>query len=230
MSNQNYTEMSLGKPQSKYRYERKYNMDVSEYDVLLFSLQKEGMKIHHPPRTINNLYFDTPDLDAYLENVEGLSERNKYRLRWYGERFQEFKPTFEVKMKRDTVNTKQSVKLNPMPFHNLEDVNAVCSSVMEGLSEANPLLYIEMQNKQPTLLNGYQRDYYISIDKVTRLTIDRNMYFYNCQNGQENSPFEQMVVEVKYPAENEPKINFDEFKLNIGKSSKYVSGLDYTKY
>lgn len=56
------------------------------------------------------------------------------------------------------------------------------------------------------------------------------MYFYNCQNCQEYYPTEKMVVEVKYPTENEPKINFDEFKLNIGKSSKYVSGLDYTKY
>ena len=133
-------------------------------------------------------------------------------------------------MKRNTVNIKESVKLDSMAFWSLSDVDSVYNHVLHGLEDSNPRLYLEMLNRQPTLLNGYQRDYYISTDKITRLTIDRNIFFYNCSNGQEYYPVDNMIVEVKYPAKNEPKINFDEFKLNLGKSSKYDSGLDFTKY
>ncbi|MCB0625979.1 MAG: VTC domain-containing protein, partial [Saprospiraceae bacterium] len=39
----------------------------------------------HPERQINNVYFDTCDLAAYQQNLMGVADRRKIRLRWYGE-------------------------------------------------------------------------------------------------------------------------------------------------
>ena len=215
--------------QNNYRYERKYKLNISEYNILVKDILSDGMKIHHPPRFINNIYFDTLGMDSYFENVEGESERNKYRLRWYGDRFNLIDPTFEVKMKKDQVNKKETLKISKTVFNNLNDVENVSNHLSNFMEENGTTLFFDMINKTPTLLNGYKRDYFLSVNGETRLTIDRNLFFYNCRNNQQYNQDEIMIVEVKYASNVIPKINFEKFKLILGKSSKYVSGIDYTK-
>ncbi|MDN3643781.1 VTC domain-containing protein [Lutimonas halocynthiae] len=222
--------MSLENLQNNYRYERKYKLNVSEYEILVHDLLSEGMKIHHPARIVNNIYFDTLNFDSYFENVEGESVRNKYRLRWYGDRFKKISPTFEVKMKKDQVNQKINLKIPEVMLNSYDDIEDVYNHLLNFMKDKKPTFYFEMFNKTPTLLNGYKRDYYLSKNGDTRLTIDRNLFFYNCRTNQEYDQSEIIVVEVKYASNVTPRINFDKFKLILGKNSKYVSGINYTKF
>lgn len=221
--------MNMENPQNNFRYERKYRLDISEYEILVLEMFSEGMKVHHPSRFVNNLYFDNLNFDAYFENVEGESERKKYRLRWYGDRFNTIEPTFEVKIKKDQVNRKESLKISEVEFKNLHDINKVYNHILNYMEKEESKLFFEMMVKTPTLLNGYRRDYFLSKDGKTRLTIDRNVFFYNCTNHQEYCQDDVMIVEVKYASNVIPKINFDKYKLVLGKNSKYVSGIDLTK-
>ena len=34
-------------------------------------------------RIVNSIYFDTPNLDCLWDNINGFSNRYKYRVRWY---------------------------------------------------------------------------------------------------------------------------------------------------
>jgi len=222
-------EMNMENPPNRYRYERKYKLNIEEYDSLINALYEEGMIVSYPTRQVNNLYFDTLMLDSYFENVEGISERNKYRLRWYGERFNTIDPIFEIKIKRDAVNIKQVIKIDSIKFKDLFEIDEIFNHVVNNIETSNGAVYIEMLSKIPTLLNGYQRDYFETNDRKIRLTIDKDIYYYNCINQQEYNAEEVMIVEVKYPSKETPRLNFDRFKLNIGKSSKYVSGLNFTK-
>lgn len=222
-------EMSLGNLQNNYRYERKYKLNVSEYEILVHDLLSEGMQIHHPTRMVNNIYFDSLSYDSYFENVEGESTRNKYRLRWYGERFKKISPTFEVKMKKDQVNRKISLQIPEVRLNSYNSIEDVYHHLLNFMKDENSTFYFEMFNKIPSLLNGYQRDYYLSKDGDTRLTIDRNLFFHNCRNNQDYNQSEIIVIEVKYASNVTPKINFDKFKLVLGKNSKYVSGINFTK-
>jgi len=215
--------------QNNFRYERKYKLDISDYAILVHNILSDGMKVHHPARYINNVYFDSLDMESYFENVEGESKRSKYRLRWYGERFNLIDPIFEVKMKQDQVNKKETLKISEIEFRNLDDVEKVSEHLLSFMQENETKLFFDMFNKTPSLLNGYERDYFLSEDGKTRLTIDRNLFFYNCRNNQQYTQDNMMVVEVKYASHVIPKINFDKFELILGKSSKYVSGIDYTK-
>ena len=58
-------------------------------------------------RKINNIYFDDIKFSAYHENIEGLSDRKKYRLRWYGDFYGEVKnPVLELKIKKASLGKK----------------------------------------------------------------------------------------------------------------------------
>ena len=222
-------ETNMGSLQNNYRYERKYKLNISEYNILVNNVLSDGMKVQHPTRFINNIYFDSLNFDSYFENVEGESERNKYRLRWYGVQFDTIKPTFEVKIKKDQVNKKKNLKIPEVAFSSFSDVEKVFRHVLNYMEKKEAILFFEMMNKIPAILNRYKRDYFLSKDGETRLTIDRNMFFYNCRNNQQYTQDEIMIVEVKHASNITPKINFDKFQLILGKNSKYVTGIDFTK-
>ena len=184
----------MERPQSKFRFERKYNLSLKEWGPLMHNVVKSGLKIHHPPRSINNLYCDTLSRDAYFENVEGLSERKKYRIRWYGTRLGRIKPTLEIKIKQEYVNKKQSAKLPKFELQSLADIDSFYKKSLQFLEkEQLPLFYL-MCNKFPLLINGYERVYYISECKTTRLTIDKNLRFYNVLTKRSTLLLDNIIV------------------------------------
>lgn len=214
--------------QNKYRYERKYKLKIEEYDFFYQKLIAQGFKKHYPARKVNNIYLDTFSNDSFIENVEGESKRDKFRLRWYGERFNELDPTFEIKQKIDSVNKKQSVKIPKIKFFKLNQINSVIDHLQVFLKESSIKFYLKTLNKTPTLLNGYSREYFITTDNQVRLTIDRQLYYYNVINGQSYLDESKLIIEVKYASKTIPKINFENLGLVLSKNSKYVSGLEYT--
>ena len=221
--------MTMGKPQNKFRFERKYNLKEMDYPSLMYKIMSSELITHHPPRKINNLYLDTLSRESYFENVEGLSERNKYRIRWYGSRFGEIKPTLEVKIKKEYVNRKKSLKLPKFKLFNFEGIENLYSNVGELLQKQEHELFIPYSNIFPLLLNGYDREYFISKCGTTRLTIDKNLFFFNVRTKRNVHPLNRIIVEVKYATKNIPAIDFNDFELNLDKSSKFVLGVDLTK-
>ena len=66
-----------------FRKEKKYKLTFSDQNILKNRLIDKGMKILYPKRTVNSVYFDTNNLDFYLNSEEGVLPRKKIRLRWY---------------------------------------------------------------------------------------------------------------------------------------------------
>ena len=69
------------------RYERKYKIESISADVVrqIVTNHPASFRKIYPDRKVNNIYFDNSELSAYFENVNGVSERRKFRVRWYGE-------------------------------------------------------------------------------------------------------------------------------------------------
>lgn len=228
MLNLNYMEKNMGNLRNSYRYERKYVLTNDQYESFKNKILEENFKTHHPSRKVNNIYIDTFSKNSYYENVEGEDKRNKYRLRWYGERFGLISSIFEVKIKEAKVNRKKLIPVPEFNFSSLVKVHSLFESVNKAIEYEDLALFINVINKEPTLLNGYSREYYISYDETIRLTIDREMFYYNFLTNQEYNDVENMIVEIKYDTEKFPEMNFDKLGLHISKNSKYVSGLDFT--
>ena len=77
--------MNKGDSESN-RFERKFIIPESfthSIEEVIKSNSALMRKIYYP-RFINNIYFDNPRFQFYFENIDGVCERKKMRIRWYG--------------------------------------------------------------------------------------------------------------------------------------------------
>ena len=102
----------------KARYEVKFVID----DFAKFEI--ENMIRVHPSlfneiyseRNVNNLYLDSVSLSSYFDNLAGIAQRLKIRVRWYGSLFGFIeKPVLEIKFGRKDFKNAHSVS-NVFPF------------------------------------------------------------------------------------------------------------------
>ena len=70
--------------QNKFRYERKYLLDKSKLNFFMKKLYLNNFEEVYTQRIINNIYYDTLNFSSFIETKEGVSDRIKYRVRWYG--------------------------------------------------------------------------------------------------------------------------------------------------
>ena len=66
-----------------FRKEKKYKLTLSDQKILKKTLFNKGMKTLYPERKVNSVYFDTTNLDFFLNSEEGVLPRKKIRVRWY---------------------------------------------------------------------------------------------------------------------------------------------------
>lgn len=86
---------------------------------------------------------------------------------------------------------------------------------------------------KPVLINRYKRKYFVSKDKLFRLTLDSDQVIGNPKNinslRKMHSPFSSIIIEIKYSILN------DKYAFNItsgltrrlSKYSKYVNSIEY---
>jgi len=177
--------------------------------------------------------MDSFNLGSYFDNVDGCSNRTKLRIRWYGSDSLEVNtPLLEFKIKRGHVGTKRCFPLTPFIFQ-------------KGFSREN-LIEVFDKSKLPdevreilrylrlSLYNNYQRQYFISADKLIRITIDKNIDYYGLNDHSNHfiakrSDYGTSVMEMKYNPNDElmaTKI-IEQFPFRMTKNSKYVSGTSY---
>jgi hypothetical protein len=96
------------------RYERKFRIDDASIDEVLLVLQGHRLSFRKafPDRYINSIYLDTYALDYYNDNIAGLSDRVKQRIRWYGHDLENIhKPMLEIKVKNNKLGYKKYTEL-----------------------------------------------------------------------------------------------------------------------
>lgn len=207
------------------RYERKYRIEGVHLNVILQTLQMHpaGLSKIYPDRQINNIYFDTPNLTTYRENVMGIANRDKYRVRWYGwDPLLVQNPKLELKHRRNNVGSKTIYEVSPFAFDNLEPL----TEEVNQLSGTFALL-------QPALQNSYKRAYFGTRDQKFRITIDWDLSYASmrtCRQFRKHQQFEPNVhiLEVKYEQEIEAEADriSQFFPFRSTKNSKYVTGIE----
>jgi hypothetical protein len=187
----------------------------------------------YPPRYVNNLYLDTPEMTNYFANVDGEAQRRKVRIRWYGEPFGEIpRPMLEVKLKDGLVGTKHTYPLSAFRMD-----TDFCSRVLQRALDASdlpPEARLTLSNLEVVLFNRYFRYYYATRDGDFRLTLDTKQEFYKI-NGLFGNQFvhrqlngRDIVVELKYEVEQELQANrvASFFPFRVTRNSKYVQGIE----
>ena len=196
-------------------------------------LHPAGFRVAYPPRRVNSLYLDTPHLSSLHDNLDGLSARQKLRLRWYGDRMTDVQPCLELKQKRNLLGWKRRYVL-PCTL----DLTRPWPEILRTVrAHAGLDWQVLLQTvNQPTLLNHYQREYYVTPDGAVRVTLDSAQRAYDQRLGsrlhlQARIPIsDTVVIEIKTGrehAERLPEI-VARFPVPRSRNSKYVGGLTVT--
>jgi len=189
--------------------------------------------VTYPPRFVNSLYLDTPDMENYYDNINGAIHRRKVRVRWYGAAFGEVSQgVLEIKVKDGLLGTKHSY---PLALFNLDQ--GFCGSYFKSIALASDLpenVRRDLRDLEVVLVNRYYRRYYASRDGHFRATLDTDMTFYKA-NGTFGNAFihrqvnnRELVVELKYKADQEPRADrvASYFPFRVTRNSKYVEGIE----
>ncbi len=217
---------------TKYRYERKFYVNSlikGDLEIITKSHPALFSEIYYT-RQINNIYFDTLSFKNFYDNVDGVQNRTKYRIRWYGKITDETNiPHLEVKIKKGIVGHKL---INPMkPFNIKQNLSTVLNKLI--ITDQTPaILTKHAQFLKPTLFNSYKRTYYRSNDNYFRLTIDQDIKFYQIINNKiKFTNFHHLpgvILELKYSLDHDLKAReiSNRFPFRMTKSSKYVEGIN----
>lgn len=183
------------------------------------------------PRFINNIYFDNSRFKFFFENIDGVSERMKTRIRWYGNlKGRIKKPVLEFKQKHGLTGSKTSIAL---PSFDLKDIYH--PGFLRSLFQNSNL---DMRKKElmliltPSLINRYQRKYFLSFDQKFRVTLDNHLKYYPVSSPEQLSSCGlkdslSMIMELKYSPIYQLESNniTQEFPFRVIKNSKYVRGI-----
>jgi SPX domain protein involved in polyphosphate accumulation len=212
------------------RFEKKWVFNTIDHNQLFILLNRSNFSFvnQFSDRQVNSIYFDDEHYTSVNQNIDGISEKKKYRLRWYGDFKNITKPTFEIKSKKGFEVSKKNFDLPKLPDFNLLNYNDI--KKIELLINSN----FNFKNKLfPILTTHYLRSYFISANKLVRSTVDRNLKslsLYNNRNLNIIKEYKDIILEFKYDLNLDDYVrsNLGNISARISKNSKFVNAATIT--
>ena len=160
------------------RIEKKFLIEPSskkKYIQIIKSLPFM-IKRKYNSRQVNNIYLDTQVNQSLVDHLDGINKRYKCRIRWYGNFYDFNSPVLEFKMKINQVTEKKKIFLNNKP-RNKFDTNKeyFLNFLIKQLEEKKIVNFIK--NHKISRIIIYKRDYYESLNRNIRFTIDKDLEY-----------------------------------------------------
>jgi len=95
---------------SSQRLEKKFIMARGQSLNAKRALYRAGFSKGFDKRKVNSVYFDDLNLSAFRDNIDGNPYRDKLRVRWYNEDYND--ASIEIKHKRNMLGYKTSIGLS----------------------------------------------------------------------------------------------------------------------
>lgn len=201
--------------QPRFRRELKHSINEPDYWLLRTRLRQvaspDGHAGAHGNYQIRSLYFDTPEDKALREKLDGVNEREKFRIRYYN--FDDSYIRLEKKSKRGGVGNKQSVRLT----------REQCERLLGGdvcwMTESGEALLIELYGKmkfqqlRPRTIVDYRREAYVYPAGNVRVTIDSDIRtgLWNTRLFDRDLP----TVPTGHPGRRILEVKFDDFLPDV---------------
>ena len=216
-----------------FRYERKFTTRWP-YQSVIDVIKRNAAQFReiYEERYINNIYFDDLNFANYLANDDGIRDRLKTRIRWYGDLSGHLqRPVLEIKVKRGWAGEKPTFRL--APFSLSGDFSSRDAQAVFRNSELPGWIHQRVLTESPTIINRYARRYFLSADGHCRLTIDRDLRFCRCPFPgafveRFHEPRETLIIEMKYSCRGDLGIDAfsNDLRFRMTKFSKYATGVN----
>ena len=208
------------------RFERKWLFRSNNYLALINSLIRSKLffRTQYPLRKVNSIYFDTYDYKSIRENLDGVSNKKKIRIRWYGDKNTTKNPIIETKSKKGFETKKES-----MPIRELHDLKVFNLKNLKILKETINSKLKQKKIIYPVLTTHYQREYFISLNGKIRATIDydlKSVFLNNLSQIDIIKNFKNIcILEFKYSTSLDKYVrkNLKDISLRLSKNSKFVN-------
>ncbi len=215
------------------RFEVKIPIPAAQMQKLLLWLKTSPLLFsqQYNQRSINSLYLDSCGLARYEENLNGISERKKVRLRWYGDVQNASTAKLEFKLRKSGKGKKILFKA-PL---NLTSENFSWRTALHDCYAQLPdkgQIYLG-NGIMPILICRYQREYFISACEKIRATIDSEIEVFdqrysdrlNIAKPQSLGHYYLLELKANEGFENELSDLIASCPLRPSRHSKYVNSI-----
>jgi len=216
----------------KYRYEIKFVVNESALSGFYSWLYvNTSCRKKYPDRIVNSIYFDDVDYSSVKDNLSGIPNRIKTRLRWYDH--ENIEPILEQKIKNGRLGMKHIV---PIDISSSDILNLSCSEIVDIMIKCVPKDHlVALEYLIPTLKVSYLRKYFENA-RGLRVTIDDNIDFqgnlsmHRLLGSSERISFKSKVIELKFKPEMKDFVSnlIRPLRLTPVRNSKYLTGLAMT--
>ena len=191
-------------------------MNRQEYKFLINRTHFEKIKSKlilikkYNKRIVNSYYYDTVNLDDFIDSEEGTVPRKKIRFRWYGNKKVKH-GNFEIKETFDLKRKKTKLKIN--------NFDTDISNILDKYKK----------NYQPILKISYDREYYYSNLLRLDITYDANISYERInKNYMKMSKFKETsnILEIKTAVSYDPNFFLSTLGNKIVKNSKYCVAIN----
>lgn len=217
-----------------YRYEQKYLINNLQAEILKNNLSAimnldSNVKKSDGTYFIRSLYFDNYKNTSYFQVLNGISKREKYRIRYYD--FDKSYITLEKKSKINNLGKKDKDVITPEIVNNFingikfENDKKVVRELLQNISS---------ERYMPVIIIDYLRLAFVYPLNDVRITIDYNIscsyeinkFFEKNINSIPLLEKNMAILEVKYNdfLPDIIKLVLNEKNLNITSFSKYSNG------
>lgn len=162
----------------KFRHELKHIISITD-DYLLSNRLKKLFKYDsnansHGVYHVSSLYFDTPYDKALRQKIDGVNNREKFRIRYYNDNVSFIR--LEKKIKKNGLCAKYNAKLS------LEQTQLILNGEIDFLKYSQNPVLIEFYSKMkgellsPKTIIRYERQAFLFESGNVRITIDRDIF------------------------------------------------------
>lgn len=218
------------------RYEIKFILDEGKLaELLSWIYSSTGFSPSFEPRYVNSLYFDDVSYQSARDNLAGVSDRRKMRIRWYHfAGVDDFSlPTLEIKYRAGRLGHKTSVSLpgfrDTLFDTKMDEFYPELCKELAGLGTAQNFALDDFYS--PTLRVQYLREYYQD-SRGLRLTIDKDIQFFQAHSSSSlrdgiGAQYPLTVAEIKFPPHHKQAVveMLRTLHLVPKRHSKYLVGL-----
>lgn len=223
-------EERMEKYEGKYRHELKYMMDERDVALTVSRIRQFMQPDAHYPEgkyRIRSVYFDDIWDTAYMQNLNGVSPRSKYRIRIYNE-------------KKDMIHLEQKIKNHDMTGKKscLLSVEE-CDGFLRGrtgrfLQEDTDGLLVDFKRKilwdylRPKVIVEYERTAFTYKEGNVRVTFDGNLASsgYIGRLWEKELPRRPVMAGGKYVME----VKYDEFLPGCVRQALDTGKMERTRF
>ena len=188
------------------RIELKYILNKKKDNFFLDWLFQNNFKELYPTRKINSIYYDNLRFQSYFDSVEGVIPRKKIRIRWYGDKLSK------------SLNLENKITY----FSNRKKYSKKVSEIYQIIHDA------DYGNCKPLVKVSYNRSYFWN--NGIRITIDKNINFFNYSSTKKKSEKSISLIEIKCEETRNNLKFINEFPFRNIRYSKYGNCIESIFY